>query len=102
MKHMAVPPQEDKCNSKARPLVAVSKPLGTCESCQVGRSQIREIGLGVAGPPVQGSSKRRAHDILVQNPVRSAIPLDLRGVDHTSQSINGFIAIFTSFAEVDR
>jgi hypothetical protein len=60
MKHMAVPPQEDQCNSKGRSLVAVSKPLGTCESYQVGRSQIREISLGVVGPPVEGSSKRRA------------------------------------------
>jgi len=104
MKRMAVQSQKDKRCSKARPLVSIVEPLGTGESYEVGSGQIRKVSLVIISPPVEGSSKRGAHDILVKNPVRPAIPLYLLGMDHQDHSLRdptrlfhaGFVAHFAS------
>ena len=42
----------------------------------------RKVGLVLMSPSLEGRNKRGAHDILVKNPVRPAIPLYLLGMDH--------------------
>jgi hypothetical protein len=94
MQPMAIQPQEDKCCGKARSLVSIAEPLGTGESYQVASGQVRKVGVLIIGPPVDRARKRGAHDILVNNPVRPAIPLDLLGMDHQEHGLSEPVRLF--------